>query len=103
MKRTAVILMEVIWATVTLGCTQSPEKARHTIDEYLADDAMRQKQVALCVNDPGSIGKTPDCINATRAEARARRGSFSTRFRPSFDVSPSTKPKEKGPTTQNFP
>jgi len=48
----------------------------------LADDALRKEQVALCANDPGSIGKTPDCINAGTAEARAGMGSFSKRFRP---------------------
>jgi hypothetical protein len=64
------------------ACTQSPPVAKHTVEQYLANDALRAEQIARCGNDPGTIGKTPDCINALEAEDRAGRGSFSKRFRP---------------------
>jgi hypothetical protein len=75
-------LIFIASAAVAVACSQAPARARHTVEEYLSDDGLRQEQVARCANDPGSIGKTPDCINAAEAEDRAGRGSFSKRFRP---------------------
>ena len=80
MNRNVIIL--IASAAAAVACTQSPAKARHTVEDYLADEGLRREQVARCANDPGSIGKTPDCINAITAENRAGMGSFSKRFRP---------------------
>jgi len=76
----------VVWIAVAsilcAACSRAPDKARHTVEEYLANDALRKEQVARCSNDPGSIDKTPDCINALEAERRDGLGSFSSRFQP---------------------
>lgn len=54
--------------TVTITCcTRQPASAQHTVAEYRANAALRREQFARCVNDPGSLGQTPDCINAREA------------------------------------
>lgn len=49
------------------ACTPPPERARHTIEDYRGDAKLRHEQLALCKNDPGTLGDTPDCINAKQA------------------------------------
>jgi hypothetical protein len=51
----------------TTCCTRQPPFAQHTVAEYRANAALRREQFARCVNDPGSLGETPDCINAREA------------------------------------
>jgi hypothetical protein len=47
------------------GC--SPDRARYTLDEYRADANLRRSQMERCKEDPGTLAKTPDCINARQA------------------------------------
>ena len=57
-------------AVATVGvasCTRQPEAARHTVDEYRANPDLRREQFARCANDPGTLGQTPDCVNARQA------------------------------------
>lgn len=57
---------------VTIGaaaCTPSPEPTHQTVDYYRANRDAREAKVAECINDPGVLGKTPDCINAKQAAA----------------------------------
>jgi len=49
------------------GCSPSTVTAHHTVSEYRADAALRHRQMAVCSNDPGTLGATPDCINAQQA------------------------------------
>jgi hypothetical protein len=42
--------------------------AQHTVGEYRANPALRREQMALCMNDPGTLGGTPNCINAREAQ-----------------------------------
>jgi hypothetical protein len=51
----------------TTCCTRQPPSAEHTVAEYRANVALRREEFARCVNDPGSLGRTPDCINAREA------------------------------------
>jgi len=44
--------------------------ARHTVAEYRASTALRHEQMAACTNDPGTLGQTPDCVNALQAARR---------------------------------
>lgn len=50
------------------GCSRGTE-ARHTVDEYRADAALRHAEVERCRRDPGTLRDTPDCINAETAAA----------------------------------
>lgn len=59
-----------------IGCTQKPEAARHTVEEYRADKKLRKAVFKQCANDPGTLGETPDCINARQAERLESLGSM---------------------------
>jgi hypothetical protein len=50
------------------GCSREPDTARHTVEQYRADKTLRHEVFGKCANDPGTLGKTPDCINAREAE-----------------------------------
>lgn len=58
------------------GCARQPDAARHTVDDYRADKTLRQDVFKKCANDPGTLGKTPDCINANEAERLESFGSL---------------------------
>ena len=49
------------------GCSPSAVTAHHTVLEYRADAVLRHRQMAVCANDPGTLGATPDCVNAQQA------------------------------------
>jgi hypothetical protein len=59
------------------------DHARYTVDEYRRDTHLREQQFQRCTNDPGTLGKAPDCINALEAERIEGMGHSETRFRPS--------------------
>lgn len=63
---------------VTIGsaaCAPSPEPAYQTVEYYRANLEARQARVAECAKDPAVLGKTPDCVNAKRAEELESIGS----------------------------
>lgn len=45
--------------------------APKTVSYYLEHPQERKAVVAKCMNDPGRLGKTPDCVNAKAAASRA--------------------------------
>lgn len=49
------------------ACAPAPEPTHQTVEYYRANREAREAIVAECANDPGSLGKTPDCINAKQA------------------------------------
>ena len=73
----------LILAAVLLGaCTREasnniPELSDRvlTVDEYLAQPDLRQKVSAVCHNDPGRLGLTPNCVNVRRADHIASMGT----------------------------
>jgi hypothetical protein len=67
---TAVILLGLV------ACSRQPEAARHTVENYRADKSLRQETFKRCADDPGSLGKSPDCINAREAERLESIGSL---------------------------
>ena len=69
----------LVAAFATLGvtaCSQDARVARHTVPEYRADAKLRREVFTECVNDPGSLGQSADCINAREAERLESRGSL---------------------------
>lgn len=50
--------------------------ARHSVAEYRADASLLRTTFARCADDPGGLGKTPDCVNALEAERLESRGSL---------------------------
>lgn len=51
----------------TAACAPSPEPTHQTVEYYRANREAREAKVTECANDPGALGKTPDCINAKQA------------------------------------
>jgi hypothetical protein len=60
-------LAAIVVAISLVCCTRQPEPARHTVDEYRANPALRREQFARCSNDPGALRDTPDCTNVRQA------------------------------------
>ena len=58
------------------GCAPEPDRAQHTVDEYRQDPQLRRQEFELCANDPGTLGKSPDCVNVREAERTAGVGSL---------------------------
>jgi len=64
------VIMRSVAAVLVLAVPAcSPDRARYTVDEYRADATLRRSQMERCKDDPGSLAKTPDCINARQAAA----------------------------------
>jgi hypothetical protein len=83
----------IVFGIAVAGC--SPDRARYTVDEYRADAKLRHSQMERCKDDPGSLAKTPDCINARQAAALEDR----IRLRDVPPVRLSEKSSEKKPDT----
>lgn len=60
----------------TAACAPSPEPTHQTVEYYRTNREAREAKVAECANDPGTLGKTPDCINAKQAAAIEGLGSL---------------------------
>lgn len=71
------------------------EHAQYTVEEYRANDALRHAQVERCRNDPGSLAKTPDCINARQAAAFEDRVRL--RDAPPIGLAPQRHPSSSAP------
>ena len=66
----------VVTILSTVSCAPAPDRAAHTVEEYGRDASLRASEMRRCVNDPGTLGTSPDCINAREAERRAGVGSL---------------------------
>ncbi len=64
-------------ATVgTVACTPEANTARYTVAEYRANAILRRDIFEKCVNDPGTLGQSADCVNAREAERLESLGSL---------------------------
>lgn len=66
----------VVTAMNAAGCAPAPDRAQHTMSEYRQDKALRREMLERCANDPGTLTKTADCVNAREAERQAGVGSL---------------------------
>jgi hypothetical protein len=70
-RRGALSVRACLGIVVTVGtaaCAPSPNPTHQTVDYYRADPDARKEMLAKCENDPGALGRTPDCINALQAK-----------------------------------
>ena len=58
------------------ACTREAGAARHTVDEYRANQALRQAVLQQCASDPGTLKGTPDCVNVQEAARLESYGSL---------------------------
>ncbi|OZI28915.1 hypothetical protein CEG14_23620 [Bordetella genomosp. 1] len=66
MKRITVIA--ILGAFLLSGC--SPSEKTQTVEYYMEHDDIRAAKIKECANNPGELGKTPNCQNAMTAENR---------------------------------
>lgn len=50
------------------GCAPVPDRAAHTVAEYQQDTQLRREEFARCEADPGTLGRSADCVNVRAAE-----------------------------------
>lgn len=70
-RRGALSARACLGIVVTVGaaaCAPSPNPTHQTVDYYRANADARRAMLAKCENDPGALGRTPDCINALQAK-----------------------------------
>lgn len=86
------------WAVGTTlllsACSQESERARYTVEDYRANEQLRETTLAECANDPSTLGEHPDCMNAQRAASIESRGSLRTA--PPIGLDPSRNPVGQG-------
>ena len=69
-----IVLATLVGAAVS--CAPGPPVAEHTVSDYRTDATLRREVFTRCLNDPGGLGHTPDCVNAREAERLESRGSL---------------------------
>lgn len=57
----------IVVAICAAACAPPPDPTHRSVDYYRANKESRDAKVAECSNDPGGLGKTPDCVNAIQA------------------------------------
>jgi len=67
--RSARWCLGIVVTIASAACAPSPDPTQQTVEYYRANRGAREARVAECANDPGALGKTPDCINAKQAAA----------------------------------
>jgi hypothetical protein len=70
-RRLAGIAITSLSVLAAGACSPSPAVARHTVADYRGNAVLRRQALEACSNDPGSLGKTPDCVNALEASRLA--------------------------------
>ena len=68
----AVFLSGIIALT---GCTKEALEPVNTVEWYKAHEAEREAMLKKCLNNPGQLAETPNCVNAKEAASRLFLGS----------------------------
>lgn len=66
----------IVVTVTSAACTPSPDPPHRTVEYYRDHAAEREAKLAECINDPGALGKTPDCVNARVAGRQVGIGSL---------------------------
>ncbi len=70
------IVPVAMFVGLAASCAPRPKVAQHTVADYRADASLRREVFTKCLNDPGGLGQTPDCVNAREAARLESRGSL---------------------------
>jgi len=68
----AVLLSGMITLT---GCTKEALEPVNTVEWYKAHEAEREAMLKKCLDNPGQLAETPNCVNAKEAASRLFLGS----------------------------
>jgi len=83
----------VVTVSAAVSCAPAPDRAT-TVAYYREHPDERDAVLKRCADDPGSLGKQPDCVNAR--EASRLEGVGSLRELPPLDL-----PAEKKPSNES--
>ena len=78
---------------IAAGCGPSAGPAR-TVSYFQAHPKEREAVFKRCADDPGTLGKTAECVNAERAEEIAGIGSFRDLAPMQFPPVPGAQPRK---------
>ena len=65
MKASLVLIVPTLWALTTVAHAEN-----HTVTWYQQHASERAAMMRACLDDPGHIGRSPDCVNAEVANNR---------------------------------
>lgn len=82
----------VVTVSAAVSCAPAPDRA-NTVTYYREHAEQREAQLKRCMEDPGSLGHQPDCVNAR--EAARLEGVGSLRALPPLDLPAERKPSNK--------
>ena len=57
------------------GCTKEAFEPVNTVEWYKAHETEREAMLKKCLNNPGQLAETPNCVNAKEAASRLFLGS----------------------------
>jgi hypothetical protein len=83
-----------VLSLVGAGCSPSSGPAR-TVSYFQAHAQEREAVFKRCADDPGTLGKTAECVNAGQAEAIEGIGSFRHLAPMQFPPGPGAKVKKR--------
>lgn len=87
----------ILLALLVSACDSSPGGSHHpTVDYYRAHPAERQRMVADCAKDPGTLKDSPACLNAREATRLEDVGSL-RKLAPMGLPGSAGSPKDAGP------
>jgi len=66
----------VVTAISAAGCAPAPDRARYSVEAYRQDQTLRRQELQRCANDPGTLERSADCVNAREAERAVGVGSL---------------------------
>jgi len=73
MLRTFVVIgLAAVAPTLLSACSDAPSATAetYTVDQLMVDDPRLKQLLADCANNPGELGLTPNCINASEAKRK---------------------------------
>ena len=91
-QRVRTCLGIVVTVGAAVSCAPAPDRA-NTVPYYREHAEQRDAQLRKCADDPGSVGRQPDCVNAR--EAARLEGIGSQRELPPLDLPAERKPSNE--------
>jgi hypothetical protein len=81
--------------TLSAACTRAPDATAPTVTYLREHDDERRELLKRCMDDPGTLGHTPACVNVKQATLIVDVGSF--RSLPPMGLLGTLKPKAPPP------
>ena len=69
-------VIAMVWGVCVVACTPAPDAPPPSVSWLRAHQEERLELLSRCGDDPGTLGRTPACVNARRATLLQDIGSF---------------------------